>query len=113
VRERSVDDLDHKQSQSVCSFYISVHRSKLRLRTNQHNFLAGTILDPGGAVVPDAEVTLSNPEIGVALATHSDKDGFYQFREVRPSTYTLSVNAPGFAPYRKTGLELQVHGSYQ
>ena len=42
--------------------------------------LRGTILDPGGAVVPDAEVTLSNPEIGVALATHSDKDGFYQFR---------------------------------
>jgi hypothetical protein len=70
--------------------------------------LRGTILDPGGAVVPDAEVTLSNPEIGVALATHSDKNGFYQFREVRPSSYTLSVNAPGFAPYRKTGLELQV-----
>ncbi len=66
--------------------------------------LRGTILDPGGAVVPDAEVTLSNPEIGVALATHSDKDGFYQFREVRPSTYTLSVNAPGFAPYQENRL---------
>ena len=38
--------------------------------------LRGTILDPNGAVVPDAEITLSNPEIGANLSTRSDKNGF-------------------------------------
>jgi hypothetical protein len=70
--------------------------------------LRGTILDPKGSVVPDAEITLSNPEISANFTTHSDKNGFYQFLELRPSTYTLTVNAPGFAPHRQTGLTLQV-----
>ncbi len=70
--------------------------------------LRGTIIDPRGSVVPDAEVTLSNAEISVNLTTHTDKDGAYQFREVRPATYTLTVNANGFAPFRQTGLTLLV-----
>lgn len=70
--------------------------------------LRGTVSDPNGSVVPNAEVTLANPEISVSLTTRTDKDGAYQFREVRPSTYTLSVNANGFAPYRQTGLTLLV-----
>ncbi len=70
--------------------------------------LRGTILDPNGAVVPDAEIVLANPDISVSLTTHSDKNGFYQFQEVRPSTYALTVKAAGFAEYRQTGLALQV-----
>ncbi len=70
--------------------------------------LRGTVTDSSGSVVPDAEVTLSNPEIAATLTTHSDKNGAYQFREVRPSTYTLSVTAQGFAPFKQTGLTLLV-----
>jgi Carboxypeptidase regulatory-like domain len=70
--------------------------------------LRGTIIDAKGGVVPDAEVTLSNPEISATETTHSDQNGFYQFREVRPSTYTLSVGAQGFAPFKQTGLTLLV-----
>ena len=70
--------------------------------------LRGTIVDPQGSVVPNAEVNLSNPEIAANLTTHTDGNGAYQFREVRPATYTLSVTAAGFAPYRQSGLTLQV-----
>ncbi len=70
--------------------------------------LRGTIVDPQGSVVPNAEVNLANPEIAVNLTTHTDGNGAYQFREVKPATYTLSVNAAGFAPYKQTGLTLLV-----
>ena len=70
--------------------------------------LRGTILDPNGAVVPDAEIALSNPEIGANLSTRSDKNGFYQFQDVRPRTYILTVTAKGFATFKQDGLVLLI-----
>jgi Carboxypeptidase regulatory-like domain len=70
--------------------------------------LRGTILDPNGAVVPDAGIALSNPEIGANLSTRSDKNGFYQFQDVRPRTYVLTVTAAGFATFRQDGLVLLI-----
>jgi carboxypeptidase family protein len=70
--------------------------------------LRGTITDPSGSVVPDVTVTLQSPESGVSLGAQSDKNGFYQFPEVRPSTYVLTIAAPGFAEYKQKGVVLLV-----
>jgi hypothetical protein len=70
--------------------------------------LRGTVTDATGAVVANAEVTLTSGEIGVNLSTQTDKNGAYQFREVRPATYVLSVKASGFARFRQSGLVLLV-----
>jgi len=70
--------------------------------------LRGTVLDPNGASVPDASVTIANPDVGISLNTKTDKDGGYQFLEVRPGTYVLTVSAKGFANYKQTGLQLLV-----
>ena len=70
--------------------------------------LRGTVTDTSGAVVPGAAVNLASAEIGVNLSGETDKDGAYQFREVRPSTYMLTVTAPGFAPFKQSGLVLLV-----
>src|SRR5256885_5984894 len=68
----------------------------------------GVITDQNGASVGNATVTLTSADIGVTLTTQSDKDGAYQFLEVRPATYTMTAEAPGFASYKKTGLQLLV-----
>ncbi len=86
-------------------FLIAVSFSNAQSGTTS---LRGTIIDAKGGVVPDAEVTLSNTEISVTETTHSDQNGFYQFREIRPAAYTLAVNAQGFAPFKQTGLTLLV-----
>jgi len=70
--------------------------------------LRGTVSDSSGGVVPGASVNLASPEIGVNLTTQTDKNGFYQFQEVRPATYVLTVSASGFAPYKQSGLVLLV-----
>src|SRR5271157_5317587 len=70
--------------------------------------LRGTVLDPNGAVIPGAQITLSSAEIGISLTTQTDKNGFYQFQDVRPATYTLTVAASGFATYKQSGLVLLV-----
>jgi len=62
--------------------------------------LRGTISDPKGAVVPGAEVTIENSATAFSRTTKTDDHGFYQFLEVPPATYTLSVTASGFGTVR-------------
>ena len=70
--------------------------------------LRGTITDPNGASVGGAVVVITSPDIGVTLTAKTDKDGAYQFLEVRPSTYTLTVTATGFRTLRQSGVQLLV-----
>jgi hypothetical protein len=70
--------------------------------------LRGTLYDAKGAVVAGATVALTNPANGFTRTGKSDSQGNYQFLELPPAKYDLTVNAQGFAPTRQTGLELQV-----
>jgi hypothetical protein len=70
--------------------------------------LHGTISDPKGAVVPGASVTLSNPATGFSRATQTDDQGSYQFLEVPPATYVMTITASGFATVKRENVVLQV-----
>jgi hypothetical protein len=61
--------------------------------------LRGQVLDPSGAVVPKAMVTLSQGS--TVLNAQSGNDGAYSFKNVPPGSYTLSVQAGGFAIFTK------------
>src|SRR5205823_217501 len=71
--------------------------------------LRGTITDPNGALVTNAEVTLSNTATGFSRATKTAGDGVYQFLQVPPATYTLTVEAGGFATLKQDNVILQVN----
>jgi hypothetical protein len=70
--------------------------------------LRGTVTDPKGAVLQSATVTLNNPATGYSRTTKSGNDGGYQFLEVPPAPYTLTVAAPGFATLKQDKVTLQV-----
>ena len=59
--------------------------------------LAGMVLDPNGAVILNASVTLTNKETGREQATVTDGEGVYRFESLPPGTYSLTAVAPGFA----------------
>ena len=59
--------------------------------------LHGVVGDPSGAVIPGADVTLTQG--GVAVHAQSAEDGSYSFRGMPAGTYTLGVRAQGFAPF--------------
>lgn len=58
--------------------------------------LHGTVLDPTGAVVPGASITLTRS--AKVLHAKSGPRGDYQFRNLPPGSYSVSVTAIGFAP---------------
>ena len=69
--------------------------------------LTGTVTEPSGAVVANANVTITQIATGTARQTTTNSSGIYRFDAVDLGTYTLAVQAPGFAAERKTGIEVQ------
>ncbi len=57
--------------------------------------LHGQVQDPSGAVVPGAAISLAGG--AKTLQTRSSADGQYAFRALPPGSYTITVNAKGFA----------------
>lgn len=71
--------------------------------------LTGTILDPSGAAVAQAEVSLTSAETGAKRAVLSDSGGLYAFAQVTPGKYRLVVKAGGFNVKSIGGLDLLVN----
>lgn len=71
--------------------------------------ITGVITDASGAVVPDVEVTLSNPETGVSYKAVSTSLGSYTINEVKPGPgYKIEFTRNGFKPLAISGLYLNV-----
>ncbi|MGB9071086.1 MAG: TonB-dependent receptor [Terriglobales bacterium] len=61
--------------------------------------LAGTVLDPSGAVVINATVEARNPVSGFSRSTVTDAAGKFAIPNVPFNPYHLTVTAKGFAPH--------------
>src|SRR5262245_28362076 len=70
--------------------------------------LRGTVSDAKGAVVIGATVTLTNGATGFSRTVKTDGQGSYQFLEVPPATYVMTVSAGGFATTQRENVVLQV-----
>jgi hypothetical protein len=70
--------------------------------------ITGTVRDNTGAVVPKAEVTLTDTGTRTSLKTNTNDSGEYLFAAVPPGTYDLSIAAVGFNTYEATALVLRV-----
>jgi hypothetical protein len=58
--------------------------------------VVGTVHDPSGAVVPKAEITLTNTDTGASLSTRTSSEGRFVFPLVQVDTYSVTVRAQGF-----------------
>ncbi len=70
--------------------------------------VTGVVSDPTGAVIPGAKVTLTDTTKGYAFTASSDAVGRYILRNLPPSNYRISVEAPGFKTSTRTGIVLDV-----
>lgn len=71
--------------------------------------ITGTVLDPQGAVVPNANVALIDPSGTVRNATTSD-EGIYRIKNLPSGTFTLRVEASGFTNAEMTSVNLSSGG---
>ena len=60
--------------------------------------IVGQVNDPTHAAVPGATVTITNQEIGLKRIAKTDDAGQFNFPQLKPGTYSVKVEAEGFAP---------------
>jgi len=66
----------------------------------------GVVLDPSGAVIPGATVTVKNERTGEERSVMSASDGRYIVSGLRPSVYTVRAKFGDLAPLEFTGMQL-------
>jgi len=70
--------------------------------------LSGTVTDPSGAVIPQANVTATNTATGVVTKTTTDASGSYILPSLPPGTYDVAIQKEGFNETVQHGIVLQV-----
>jgi len=63
----------------------------------------GRVLDPNGATVSGANITLTDEGTSVARKTVTNEAGEYTFASVNPATYTISIEMAGFKRLEQHG----------
>jgi len=69
--------------------------------------IVGTVTDPQGAVVPGAEITLTNVDTGVQWKATTNANGDYQFPNLIAAHYKVGVAKEGFAHTISTAVALE------
>lgn len=67
----------------------------------------GTVVDPSGAAVPGAAVTVNDPSINVTRTTNSQRTGFFQIFNLPVGTYTVTISHDGFRTSQIAGVGVQ------
>ena len=69
--------------------------------------ITGQVTDPNGAVLAHTSVTVTDTDTGAVAHVGTTDDGFYTAPGLLPGNYSVSVDAPGFRPFTRTGITLQ------
>lgn len=69
--------------------------------------LAGTVTDQTGAIIPSAQVTVTNQATGVKQAAVANGQGFVQILHLPPGMYTVSVSAAGFGTWVQADINVE------
>jgi hypothetical protein len=70
--------------------------------------IRGNVTDTTGAALPNATVTITEVSTNISQIAKTDRAGTYILRALRPSTYTMRAQAPGFAMVERKGVVLAV-----
>lgn len=88
--------------------FFLIYVSPSRAQSTTDGAIGGTVYDSSGAVVPNAKVMVRNNGTNFEQNTTTDDTGYFRVLKLQPASYTLKVEAPGFANFEVQQLAVQV-----
>ena len=82
----------------ILTCVLAVVPSALFGQVSASSSLSGDVTDPTGAVVPGADLQLTDVNTNVTQKTTTNQSGHYNFSSVPPGQYKLTVNRASFRP---------------
>src|SRR5205807_7482850 len=70
--------------------------------------LSGTVADERGAVIPGAQVTVTNSATGLKREATTNAEGFFTFPLLQPATYSVRAPQTNCAPIEMSSVVLNV-----
>src|SRR5947207_287309 len=106
----------------LVTLYLAFNIGAIAQSGGSSTSVTGTVVDPTGAVVPNASVELHNPVSGFSRSSITDRSRKFSIPNVPFNPYHVSVTGQGFAPYAQdidvrsvvpvnVSITLQVKGS--
>jgi hypothetical protein len=92
---------------ALCAALLALACAPVQAQTSAGR-LAGTVVDPSGASIPNAAVSARNVETGILYKTETGTAGGYMLYPLPPGLYDVTVQAAGFRGERLDGLQLEV-----
>ena len=92
-----VDGLDYSDEKDA-NAWIQIGAGIDNLTAGQ---VGGIVVDPNGAVVVNATVTVVNKQTGASQTTQSDGEGHWIVSGVQPGPVTVTVASPGFSNFQQ------------
>ncbi|HKD59169.1 MAG TPA: TonB-dependent receptor [Terracidiphilus sp.] len=82
-------------------FFIVVSSTPIAYAQADLGSCSGIVTDSTGAVIPNAEVTLTNVATGAVRTSVTNSKGEYALTQLLPASYAVKISAPGFAAATK------------
>jgi len=101
------------QSVSVTKSPAVEPKAAVTARQEPLGAVSGTVFDSSGAVIPGADVTLSNLEAKTRQSVSSNDTGTFEFSKLGPGRYVFEVNLSGFTRFRSRLFELHGNQRFQ
>ncbi len=79
-----------------------------RAQNSNSGDIRGTVTDSSGALVPGANVAVTNNDTGVVSKYVTNGDGLYDTNSILPGNYTLEFSKQGFETYKRGPVPIQV-----
>ena len=82
--------------------------SETHAQTTTVGSISGTVRDPSGAIVPNAEVVLLEENTGFTRTVNTGSDGIYSATSLPVGRYTVTTSPQGFKKTVASGLDLHI-----
>jgi outer membrane receptor protein involved in Fe transport len=79
----------------------------LALAQSNVSSLTGVVTDPAGAMVPGAQIVITNQNTGISTRTQTNSAGVYSAPSLISGTYLVTAEAPGFRRKQVRDLTLE------
>jgi hypothetical protein len=73
--------------------------------------ISGTVKDPSGSVISNADVTIREVNTGLSYHAHTDGKGYYTLPVLPVGRYELDVQATGFRGYQRKNIALDTNAA--
>src|SRR3954454_25388937 len=90
----------------VCAFLFLLTCSLPALAQTSFGRISGTVTDPGGAVVSNAPVVITNSETQATRTVNTNDSGFFSATNLPIGTYTVKIEQPGFRKQERSGIRV-------